>query len=324
MLTGLVVCGLLWASAGPSSGVSPRRLSDFKRSNFLELEAGLSASPGQFVCMARHALLPMFKCALDAECRKALQCTMAAQKLPASQMCPAVYVCQMQAATNEKFLDFVRHTMPCLTDCPTDGTCLATDEDAVQNITSLDMIQGDWWVIRGVNCGQGTNYPWATKNPTPGMDFPGAYDWLPCQHERILPSTGHDYPHPTSAWVNNITYCGGRNGGLAECTGPVIDTVANITLTAPGVVYHNYTDAPTSPQSEYWRVVSWPHPDYMLMLWCGKVRETFLVYNGGIALSRKRNEDGMPEYVKEAFRAAAKKHNVLWDEMCPSTNEGCP
>ena len=33
------------------------------------------------------------------------------------------------------------------------------------------------------------------------------------------------------------------------------------------VVHHDYVDAPLAPQSEDWRLVSFPHPDYAFMMW---------------------------------------------------------
>jgi hypothetical protein len=36
----------------------------------------------------------------------------------------------------------------------------------------MEDIAGDWWVLRGLNCGE-----------TP---YPGGYDWYPCQHERFI------------------------------------------------------------------------------------------------------------------------------------------
>ena len=30
-----------------------------------------------------------------------------------------------------------------------------------------------------------------------------------------------------------------------------------------------YTDPPLKPQTEEWRVLSWPHPDWMLYIYCG-------------------------------------------------------
>ena len=37
---------------------------------------------------------------------------------------------------------------------------------------------------------------------------------------------------------------------------------------------------------EDWRLVSMPHPDYALMLWCGRL--PVLDYSGGIVISRQR------------------------------------
>ena len=56
--------------------------------------------------------------------------------------------------------------------------------DTTTEITSLDQIQGDWWILKGQNCGQ--NELWN-----------GGYDAYPCQLESYvqLESTGD--------WVNN-------------------------------------------------------------------------------------------------------------------------
>merc|ERR1712072_1401752 len=69
------------------------------------------------------------------------------------------------------------------------------------------------------------------------------------------PSMQDNQGRPTTAWINNITYCGGANGGLAQCNTSVIDTIANITMCAPGAVCHSYTDSPLTPQFEHWRVI---------------------------------------------------------------------
>eukprot|EP00929_Paragymnodinium_shiwhaense_P080365 TRINITY_DN4190_c0_g1_i1.p1 TRINITY_DN4190_c0_g1~~TRINITY_DN4190_c0_g1_i1.p1 ORF type:complete len:330 (-),score=82.56 TRINITY_DN4190_c0_g1_i1:162-1151(-) len=305
------------------------------------LRSSAPPSPSELICIMTHALSQLYKCKTDAECNKYLQCTLDCQKLSDAKRCPCSYYCQMQGAHNKKFTDYIDATMPCLKEytCPVDGTCLAEDKDALQNITSLDQIAGDWWVLRGVNCGQQTatledvaakffarrrlEADSPSLNPTPGKSYPGGYDWLPCQHERIVRSN-HKYPFPTSEWVNNITYCAGENGGMKECKSPIIDTVANISLPSPGVIFHNYTDAPVNPQEEYWRIISHPHQDYMMLLWCGSIRKDFLVYNGGLTLSKKRNEANMPAYVHKAFEEAGAKHGVVYSQMCPSTNEGCP
>jgi hypothetical protein len=45
-------------------------------------------------------------------------------------------------------------------------------QDALKQVTAMEDIAGDWWVLRGLNCGE-----------TP---YPGGYDWYPCQHERFI------------------------------------------------------------------------------------------------------------------------------------------
>jgi len=271
------------------------------------------------------------------ECYKTLQCNLKCTKEDdGHNRAPGcAYLCEMTSGYKSphyiKMIECTGERHKCLPIYPDDGECLATDADAVQNITSLDQLEGDWWVVKGINCGQvtdgspfrpgGKSVP--PLNPTQGKNYPGGYDWYPCQHERFVKSNGHDFPNPTTPWVNNITYCGGANGGLGNCSTDIIDTVANITMCAPGVVCHNYTDAPLKPQFEHWRIISAPHPDWVASIWCGGT--PLVTYNGGITLGKnKRTMDDMPKWVEELFRAAYKKHGVNWDEMCPSTNEGCP
>ena len=87
-------------------------------------------------------------------------------------------------------------------------------------------VKGDWWVTRGLNCGQSD-------------DYPGGYDGYPCQHERFI-------KQESGQWINRVTYCDGKND---ECLASgIIETIANVSLPAPGVVQHDYTDAPLSPQ----------------------------------------------------------------------------
>merc|ERR1712110_1281436 len=99
----------------------------------------------------------------------------------------AAYICEMTSGYESKpFNDFIKcagQDNTCLPQYPQDGDCMAQDEDAVQNITKLEQLEGDWWVIKGVNCGQvadGTPFHPETlpaRNPTQGRNFPGGYDW---------------------------------------------------------------------------------------------------------------------------------------------------
>ena len=53
-----------------------------------------------------------------------------------------------------------------------DGRCLATNDQALQTVTDIGQVKGDWWVLKGRNC---------------GLDdiWPGGYDWYPCQHSPL-------------------------------------------------------------------------------------------------------------------------------------------
>merc|ERR1712123_167503 len=155
------------------------------------------------------------------------------------------YICEMTYGyENEPFTEMMGCMLDsgCLQQYPQDGPCIGTNEDALQTVTKMEDIEGDWWVLRGVNCGE---------DP-----YPGGYDWYPCQHERFI-------QQKNGQWVNNVTYCGGDKD---SCVTDIIVTIANVSMTHPGVVHHDYTDAPLDPQSEDWRLVSWPHEDYALAL----------------------------------------------------------
>lgn len=292
-------------------------------------------------CMMRSCAKEVGECVTSSiggeECLKTLKCTLKCSFTDdGHNRAPGcAYLCEMTSGYKSphytEMIECIGQRHKCLPDYPDDGDCLATDADAVQNITSFDQIEGDWWVVKGINCGQvNDSSPFRPSGkyvpplkPTVGRNYPGGYDWYPCQHERFVRSNGRDFPNPTTPWVNNITYCGGANGGLQNCTTDMIDTVANVTMCAPGVVCHNYTDAPLKPQFEHWRIISAPHPDWLASIWCGGT--PVVTYNGGIALGRnKRTAADMPKWVEETFRAAYKKFGVDWDQMCPSTNEGCP
>ena len=47
------------------------------------------------------------------------------------------------------------------------------------------------------------------------------------------------------SWINKVSYCGGKQD---ECTTDMITTIANVSMSRPGVVHHVYTDAPLEPQ----------------------------------------------------------------------------
>ena len=150
--------------------------------------------------------------------------------MPFDRVAACAYVCEMtHGYENAPFLDTIQCLIgnKCLPQYPDDGICYGQDGDGVKTLNTMDQIKGDWWVIRGLNCGYG--------------DFPGGYDWYPCQHERFI-------KQESGQWINNVTYCDGKHN---ECTSDFIITIANVSLPAPGVVRHEYTDAPLMPQVRF-------------------------------------------------------------------------
>jgi len=255
-------------------------------------------------CVAGNCAKHLGSCLIDADCRQTLACCNKCIVEETDARIPACsYICEMtHGYQNEVFENMIKCFMEnqCMSHYPRDGICKGEDKDGVQSITSLDQVRGDWWVVRGLNCGYG--------------DYPGGYDGYPCQHERFEEL-------PSGQWINNVTYCGGKND---ECVSEMIVTIANISMPKPGVVRHDYTDAPLSPQVENWRILSWPDQgDYLFMLWCGQL--PILEYNGGIVLSRKRNENDMPQKYHEEFRRLAAKFGIDYDkDLCINNNDLCP
>jgi len=280
------------------SSISCRELPRQEIHWWKEGQDGTGGSPE--TCMFLHCGLEMTACYFEQECFDTLQCMQECKDRP--DMNPCWFECQMTLGIlSEKFSAFVQciGEHGCFPEIPPDGDCLAGPEDTVQDITSLDQVAGDWWVVRGVNCGQDTHWS-------------GAYDWLPCQHARYI-QLEDDY------WVNNTTYCGGRD---SVCTTKQFVTAPKATLVSPGVIRIDYDDTPLLPQVENWHVVSMPDPNFMLVMWCGT--NPALDYNGGFLLSRGRTQDGLTPESEEALRAVSERLGVSWDDMCITDNTQCP
>ena len=104
----------------------------------------------------------------------------------------------------------------------------------------------------------------------------------------------------------------------------MVFTVANVSLTKPGVMTHWYTDPPLKPQVEEWRVLSWPHPDWMLYIYCGYTPTG--PYAGGSVVSRSDKPssiNAIPKYVEVEFRATAQRFGFDYDAMCVSNVANC-
>jgi len=259
---------------------------------------------GTNFCLAGNCKTHLASCTTSVKCMQTVGClnTCILDNLYNKEKVAAcAYICEMTYGYQDLAFDGLINCMldnQCLRQYPEDGPCVGADEDAVKNVKKMEDIEGDWWVLWGVNCGEG--------------DYPGGYDWYPCQHERFIKDK-------TGQWINNVTYCGGASD---KCVSDMIVTIANVSMPVPGVVHHDYVDAPLAPQSEDWRLVSFPHPDYALMLWCGRL--PVLDYGGGIIISRKRNSKDIPKEVVSEFKKVLKKHGLEWDNLCPSNNDDCP
>ena len=75
-------------------------------------------------------------------------------------------------------------------------------------------------------------------------------------------------------------------------------------------------------QIEYWRVVSRPDKDHMLVYWCGSI--PIQEYNGGILFSRHKSDKGLSKKSIAELRRVAKNFKLDFDDMCASNNEWCP
>jgi len=255
------------------------------------------ANPG--LCITLHCVLQTGACALDPVCLQTLECMIGCTGRPDEAQCQ--FECEMTTGNgNDTFEDLLRCMAEndCFPEVPPDGYCLASAADTVQEITSIEQVAGDWWVVRGVNCGQ--DDVWL-----------GAYDWYPCQHERYL--------RFEDGWINNTTYTGGKDS--VPTTG-VIVTVPHATLPSPGLIQLDYDDEPLLPQVEKWHIVSFSETDgYMMVFWCGT--NPALNYNGGFVLSRTRTQNDMSEETEAGFRLVAAGLGVDYDSMCVTDNTDC-
>jgi len=253
---------------------------------------------GPEVCITLHCPLEMGACVINSDCRETLECMAGCSGRPDESQCQ--FECEMTLGNgNEPFQKLLEcmAANDCFPEVPDDGRCLAASEDTVQEVTSIEDVSGDWWVVKGVNCGQ--DDVWR-----------GGYDWYPCQHERYL--------RFEDGWINNTTYSGGSN---SDPTTEVIVTVPHATLPSPGLIRLEYDDEPLLPQIERWHIMSYPEENYMMVFWCGT--NPALDYNGGFVLSRTRTINDMLPETEAEFRRIAELHGVDYDAMCVSDNTNC-
>merc|ERR1719412_3291358 len=144
------------------------------------------------------------------------------------------FVCQWELGqTNQHYLDLLTcmGQNKCLSMQP-DGICLGGPSDTTTEITSLDQIQGDWWILKGQNCGQDETWN-------------GGYDAYPCQLQSFAKLDN-------AVWVRNTTYCFGPND---KCNSEAINIDPLAILESPGVIKTVYDNPLYLEMEERWFIV---------------------------------------------------------------------
>jgi len=225
------------------------------------------------------------RCMLEKNCRDGLLCSINCgikYKNDPIKLGPCEFGCQLIYTQNDKIFLNLLHCMittGCLQKMPDNGKCLLNNTEGLQNITTMSQIEGDWWVVRGVN---------------------NQIDTIPCQMNRIHQVAGDN-------WVANCTLNDTLTNPPRE-----VRTTPKVEMDPPGTMTAIY-DVGTH-QVEYWTIISFPHPDWIFMLWCGL--NDVIDYAGGIVQTRAPNKsyDDMPKWVEDAFRTAAKKFGLDYDK----------
>jgi len=259
-----------------------------------------NTGPNPLKCLATHCAGACGKCFTNKKCIQAVFCNAKCQGQPEEDGCDLL--CELTYGYNNTAYTNVLKCATsnnCLPVNKNDGKCLAKDSDTVRNITTMQQVAGKWWILSGLNCGQDETWP-------------GGFDYFPCQRDDFV-LFDDDY------WLDYIAYCGGKND---SCSTPIVKTVANATISAPGVMRHDYLDAPLLPQLEFWRVLSYPHPDWMLYIYCGTT--PINEYAGGSVVSRaSRTLADIPKWIEDIFVKKANEFGFDYYKMCVSNDTSC-
>ena len=252
---------------------------------------------GPVICVPLHCAKAAAACLADDQCSSALFCDFKCFGKPNQNGC--YYLCEAIDGYNLSSYAALLRCMKeheCFPKLTTDGVCIGNNSIGVRNLTDIAQLKGTWWIVRGLNCGQ--------------EGWPGAFDAFPCQLCNISRVEG-------GQWVTHFTFCGGSNN---TCSTRMASQHANASIDYRGVITHDYTDIALHPQVEYWRVISWPHPDWILSVYCGYT--PILQYSGGLVMDRSQKP--IPAYVEAEFRSTAKQFGFDYDAMCINDVSKCP
>jgi len=292
LVVAFATCNKMNAADAPAFVTHHRR--NAEADMFLETTVGSS-------CVTQYCSPEAHDCATQWSCVQAGVCNAHCELLKSGSQERCNLLCELNYGYNSTKYRALMQCMNkhgCLphSDKP-DGICLAQENQTVTNLTDVSQIFGKWWVVQGENCGQNATWP-------------AGFDWFPCQSNAFSNPSGNQA-------IDHIAYCGGADN---KCSTKMLNTFANVTVSSPGTLLHKYTDPPLTPQTEKWFVVAWPHPDWMLYVYCGSTPTG--KYAGGAVVTRiSRHEaksSSMPAYVHAIFQAKAKELNFNLDTMCKS------
>ena len=169
---------------------------------------------GSGACVLANCTVPTLQCLTESHCSRAVLCNAKCFGKATNEACNLL--CELTYGYNSSKYRNVLQCMSdheCLPAAPSDGVCLANNTDTIKNLTDMAQVKGKWWIIRGLNCGQ--------------PSWPAGFDYFPCQRDEFVMENG--------TWIDHIAYCGGKNN---TCETPMCHTVANVSLTSPGVMTH--------------------------------------------------------------------------------------
>jgi len=251
------------------------------------------------ICVAVNCGLQSTACALDVNCAKVLACMTGCFGQDDEAACQ--FICQWELGqANEKYLNLLKCMAEhgCLSMQP-DGICLGDSSDTTNEITTMDSIQGDWWILKGQNCGQDEIWN-------------GGYDAYPCQKATYVQLTD-------GSWIRNTTFCFGHGD---TCTSEQIIVSPPAVIESPGVIYTTYYDLPLyMNMEERYYIVERIENDWMFYFWCS---ENLAAADAGVVvLGRSRALNDMPEAVENRFRELAAQYGLDYDAMCVKDNTNC-
>lgn len=106
-------------------------------------------------CSIKFCFFSLMSCWFNNACRSALLCNSNCSGQPDEAGCNLL--CQLnEGYQNDQYTSLLQCMAKnsCLPVLPEDGECVAEDSEALQELTALQQVEGKWWVVKGLNCGQ--------------------------------------------------------------------------------------------------------------------------------------------------------------------------